>query len=159
MVCVATLARPVGTVNWEVKCVRGKAHGLSCQYARNGKLIGTSRMHHGTGVDLWYREDGQLSEERYIHDGRWNGFERWWADERRVWCERHFQQDVVHGIHIVNGIPRESCVVAFRDTLLTAARSASGSIFELRRRTRLYRSSMKPTINRNVSCPEQLTRG
>jgi antitoxin component YwqK of YwqJK toxin-antitoxin module len=88
-----------GTVSWEVPCVRGKAHGISRQYDRNGNLIGTSRWHHGTGVDLWYQNDRQLSEERHIRNGLRDGFERWWSDERTVWCEYHFKQDIDHGIH------------------------------------------------------------
>src|SRR5271169_3651707 len=54
----------------------GKEHGLARQYA-NGKLIGTYRMKHGTGVDLWYAFEGCLWEERYYQDGRRHGFERW----------------------------------------------------------------------------------
>ena len=88
-----------GAVSWEVPCVRGKPHGICRQYDRNGNLIGTSRWHHGTGVDLWYQNDGQLTEERHIRDGLRHGFERWWCDERTVSCEYHFKQDIDHGIH------------------------------------------------------------
>jgi antitoxin component YwqK of YwqJK toxin-antitoxin module len=88
-----------GAVSWEVPCVRGKAHGISRQYARNGNLIGTSRWSQGTGVDLWYHDDGQLYEERHIRNGLRHGVERWWWDERTVSSEYHFKQDIDHGIH------------------------------------------------------------
>lgn len=76
----------------------GKEHGLARQYA-DGKLIGTYRMKHGTGADLWYFSKGCLSEERYYQDGRRHGFERWWdLDNKTVWQESHFCMDVQHGI-------------------------------------------------------------
>jgi hypothetical protein len=61
-------------------------------------------MDHGTGADLWFAEeqDGQikLSEERYFHEGRWHGFERWWfGDEHRIYAENHFVNGILHGIH------------------------------------------------------------
>src|SRR5580658_4393374 len=55
-----------GRVRWEVPVFRGKPHGLSCQYDDNGRLIATNRYVHGTGVDLWYQNDGELTEERHI---------------------------------------------------------------------------------------------
>jgi antitoxin component YwqK of YwqJK toxin-antitoxin module len=90
---------PEGWLIWEGSCLKGKHHGVTRQFDRNGKVIGKTRMHHGTGADLWYSYDGLLSEERYIVDCRWNGFERWWnEDQRSVWEETHFKNDLEHGV-------------------------------------------------------------
>jgi hypothetical protein len=70
---------------------------LARQYA-DGKLIGSYRMKHGTGVDLWYWSKGCLAEERYYQDGKRHGFERWWGDNKTVWQESHFHMDLEHGI-------------------------------------------------------------
>jgi antitoxin component YwqK of YwqJK toxin-antitoxin module len=86
-----------GAVSWATQFVRGKEHGVSRQYDENGGPIGTYRMTHGTGVDLWYTAPGELSEERYVRDGKWNGFERWW-NSNQVWQETHFKDDLEHGI-------------------------------------------------------------
>ena len=76
----------------------GKEHGLARQYA-NGKVIGTYRMKHGTGADLWYEREGCLSEERYYQDGKRHGFERWWNwDNKTIHQESHFCMDLQHGI-------------------------------------------------------------
>lgn len=88
-----------GLVNWETQYIAGKEQGVSRQYDERGVLIGTYNMHHGTGVDLWFTAPGELSEERYLKDGRRNGFERWWKDRRTVRLEMHFKDDLDHGIH------------------------------------------------------------
>jgi len=81
----------------------GKLHGLSKQYGRNGKVIGTYRCVHGAGFDIWRceREDGliMICEIHSLQDGRPHGYE-WWVrgDQRSVWHERHWQQGIVHGI-------------------------------------------------------------
>ena len=76
----------------------GKEPGLARQYA-NGKLIGSYRMKHGSGADLWYFSKGCLAEERYYQDGKWHGFERWWhPGNKTVWQESHFCMDLKHGI-------------------------------------------------------------
>jgi antitoxin component YwqK of YwqJK toxin-antitoxin module len=89
---------PNGQVSWATRFVDEKEHGISRQYDEKGKLIGTYRMRHGTGVDLWYTAPGELSEERYLRDGKWNGFERWWNTDHSVWEETHFRDNVEHGI-------------------------------------------------------------
>src|SRR5262249_40094275 len=87
-----------GVANRVTTFVEGKEHGTSRQYDETGKLIGTYRMRYGTGVDLWYIAPGELSEERYIRDGKRNGYERWWNTDHTVWEENHFLDDVEHGI-------------------------------------------------------------
>lgn len=83
--------------------VDGKLHGLAKQYDRKGKIIGTYRLVHGTGYDIWRYEsrDGsiRISEIHSLRDNLPHGFE-WWlkADQRSVWHERHWQQGRVHGI-------------------------------------------------------------
>lgn len=82
----------------------GLPHGTAKQFSSDGELIGTYAMKQGTGIDLWWDESGdndfrQLSEARYLKDGKWHGFE-WWlnADQESVWSERHFQDNRQHGI-------------------------------------------------------------
>jgi hypothetical protein len=80
----------------------GLPHGVAKQWSDEGKLIGTYTMKHGTGIDLWWQEQGgvvHLSEARYIRDGKWHGFD-WWLseDQQSVWQERHFWNDELHGI-------------------------------------------------------------
>src|SRR3954447_11198224 len=55
-------------------------------------------MDHGTGVDLW-RNNGSLSEGGDLRDGKWDGYERWWNhDNVGVWLEKHFHENVEHGV-------------------------------------------------------------
>jgi antitoxin component YwqK of YwqJK toxin-antitoxin module len=83
---------------------RGQMHGLTEQWDRDGRLIGTYTMVHGTGIDLWrwVRPDGSisLSEVRYYKDGHRHGFE-WWInwDQQQVSEEQHFREGEPHGIH------------------------------------------------------------
>ena len=89
-----------GAVRWATRYVAGQEHGISRQFDKNGKLIGKYRMNHGTGLDLYFYDNGKLSEERYIENGIPNGFERWWSgDGRTVWQESHFKDGLEHGIH------------------------------------------------------------
>jgi antitoxin component YwqK of YwqJK toxin-antitoxin module len=79
--------------------IEGKEHGETKQYDEMGNLIGSYKMHHGTGVDLWYVRRGVLSEERYLKDGVLHGFERWWSeDQQTVWEECRYKGGVKHGI-------------------------------------------------------------
>lgn len=88
-----------GAVCEDAFYVEGKEHGEIRQFDEAGKLIGSYRMHHGTGVDLWYARRGVLSEERHLRDGTRDGFERWWnEDQRSVWAECHYRRDTEHGI-------------------------------------------------------------
>ena len=89
---------PNGIANWVTHYVDGKEHGISRQYDYKGKLIGKYRMRHGTGVDLWFDAPGELSEERYVRDGKWDGFERWWSTRHSVFAETHFKENLEHGI-------------------------------------------------------------
>lgn len=81
----------------------GKLHGLARQYGHNGKIIGTYRFLHGTGLDIWRqeREDGSIfiSEIHSLRDGLPDGYE-WWlrVDQRSLWHELHWKQGVLHGI-------------------------------------------------------------
>lgn len=84
--------------------VEGVAHGTVKQWSSDGKLIGTYRMTHGTGLDLWreQREDGSvyLSEVRSCKDGHCHGFG--WdinEDQESVHKELHFSSSGLwHGI-------------------------------------------------------------
>jgi antitoxin component YwqK of YwqJK toxin-antitoxin module len=92
-----------GTLESVEPYFEGKLHGLSKQYGRKGRVIGTYRCVHGTGFDIWRyeREDGsvRISEIHSLQNGLPHGYE-WWlrADQASVWHERHWQQGMVHGI-------------------------------------------------------------
>jgi hypothetical protein len=80
----------------------GLPHGAAKQWADDGTLIGTYTMKHGTGLDLWWcggRECSYVTEARYLKDGKLHGFE-WWlkADGKSVSEERHFAENLLHGI-------------------------------------------------------------
>jgi hypothetical protein len=84
---------------------RGLEHGVARQWGDDGRLLGTYRMHHGTGIDLWWGETWRKPRRRYLAEvhfmrrGRQHGFE-WWIDEDQasVYEERHWQEDQPHGI-------------------------------------------------------------
>lgn len=83
----------------ETLYVDGFEHGVAKQWSHDGAFLGTYRMDHGTGVDLWRDSDGSLLEERHLQDSHRHGFERWWnSDNRTVWDESHFKWSVEHGI-------------------------------------------------------------
>jgi antitoxin component YwqK of YwqJK toxin-antitoxin module len=87
-----------GVLHWAVPAVKGKYHGLGRYYDGRGKLMATCQWTHGTGVDLYFgTDDGQLTEERYVREGHWNGYERWWT-KGEVFQETHFKDDLEHGI-------------------------------------------------------------
>ena len=81
----------------------GKIHGTAKQYDDQGHVIGTYKMVHGTGYDIWRSScgDGRLaiSEIFTMRDGLLHGYE-WWvnADQHSVWHERHWSEGQYHGI-------------------------------------------------------------
>jgi antitoxin component YwqK of YwqJK toxin-antitoxin module len=83
--------------------VAGKLHGVSKQYGRDGKILGTYRCVHGTGFDIWHQECGDgsiiIPEIHSLQDGSPHGYE-WWldVDQHSVWHERHWKQGMVHGV-------------------------------------------------------------
>ena len=88
-----------GTLCEDAFYIEGKEHGETKQYDEAGNLIGSYKMYHGTGVDLWYARRGVLSEERYSKEGIRDGFERWWNEDQRTVCEEcHYKCGVEHGI-------------------------------------------------------------
>lgn len=83
----------------EASYVDGNEHGLTTQYDHTGRLLGSYTMAHGTGVDLWFADDGSLAEERQYKDGLRHGYERWWnGDNTTVGQEAHYWQGEGHGI-------------------------------------------------------------
>ena len=84
----------------------GLAHGVAKQWSPSGKLMGSYKMKHGTGIDLWWHSiDGTgeapfyLSEVHYMRHGTSHGY-TWWLneDQTSVHIERHFLDGVQHGI-------------------------------------------------------------
>jgi antitoxin component YwqK of YwqJK toxin-antitoxin module len=57
----------------------GRIHGTARQYGRDGRIIGTYRLVHGTGYDIWRQEteDGRvhISEIHSMKDGQPDGYE------------------------------------------------------------------------------------
>jgi hypothetical protein len=83
----------------------GVADGTAKQWSYDGELIGTYKMKHGTGVDLWRCKKNWgnkrvfLAEARFLKDGKWHGFE-WWLneDQKSVHDEQHFWENLQHGV-------------------------------------------------------------
>jgi hypothetical protein len=81
----------------------GKIHGLAKQYGRSGKVIGTYRLVHGTGYDIWrwewWRGFTPVSEVHSLQNNFPHGYE-WWVDpdQRSVHHERHWHEGKYHGI-------------------------------------------------------------
>jgi antitoxin component YwqK of YwqJK toxin-antitoxin module len=83
----------------------GVEHGVARQWGDEGRLLGNYRMHHGTGIDLWWSETWTkprrrcLWEVRFMRRGCFHGFE-WWIneDQRSVHDERHWRDGALHGI-------------------------------------------------------------
>ena len=83
--------------------VKGKIHGTAKQYGFSGKPIGTYRLIHGTGFDIWRSEhnDGRvtISEIHSLRDGLPHGYEWWFTDGgSSLWHERHWHAGTYHGI-------------------------------------------------------------
>ena len=78
-------------------------HGIAKQYDGRGRIVGTYKMNHGTGYDIW-RDQLQawpiyVSEIHPMRDGLPHGFE-WWLnqDQRSVCEEKHWFDGQWHGI-------------------------------------------------------------
>ena len=83
-----------GHLEFETSYVNGLEHGVARQWCQ-GRLLGSYRLEHGSGVDLWRPCTGALSEERHYQQGH----ERWWTgDDATVWEEGHYWHDEPHGI-------------------------------------------------------------
>lgn len=92
--------RTDGVLTFETNWVDGKEHGIARQYWDDGRPLGTYKMVHGTGVDLWRCNlTGKLSEEWHWTDGEMDGLVRFWNDdEKTIWEEKHCKASVEHGI-------------------------------------------------------------
>jgi antitoxin component YwqK of YwqJK toxin-antitoxin module len=83
----------------------GVEHGVARQWGDDGRLLGTYRMHHGTGIDLWWHETWGKRRQRYLAEvhfmrrGQPHGFE-WWINEDQVSVheENHWKDGELHGI-------------------------------------------------------------
>lgn len=81
----------------------GRMHGIAKQYDEDGRLLGTYRMTHGTGLDVWRcrRADGSagVTEIHSMKHGNMQGYE-WWFDceDGRLCSEAHWHAGVRHGI-------------------------------------------------------------
>jgi hypothetical protein len=91
-----------GTIDFVEPFFEGKVHGTAKQY-QEGKLIGTYKMVHGTGYDVWRGDRGDgvvlVSEIHPMRDGLPHGFE-WWLneDQQSVYEEKHWFNGKFHGI-------------------------------------------------------------
>lgn len=58
-----------------------------------------SRFVRGTGVDLFYDDEGRLAEERPLVGGQRSGIERWWnPDQTTAYEETAFFSGLPHGV-------------------------------------------------------------
>ena len=91
-----------GTVHFIEPYFAGKVHGTAKQY-QHGKLIGSYKMVHGTGSDVWRNQlaDGPvyISEIHSNRDGLLHGFV-WWLnqDQKSVYEKAHWHEGSLHGI-------------------------------------------------------------
>lgn len=81
----------------------GVMHGIAKQYDARGRIVGTYKMNHGTGYDIWRDQlpGGPIyvSEIHPMRDGLPHGFE-WWLnqDQKSVYEEKHRFNGKWHGI-------------------------------------------------------------
>ena len=81
----------------------GKIHGTAKQYGKQGKVIGTYTLIHGTGFDIWRQENEDetvfVSEIHSLKDGLPHGYEWHFASSQaKLWCERNWYMGKIHGI-------------------------------------------------------------
>ncbi|MHC4444146.1 MAG: toxin-antitoxin system YwqK family antitoxin [Planctomycetota bacterium] len=90
---------PSGKLIFETNYIQGKEHGIAKQWDEDRKLLGTYKMHDGSGVSLWFGINGELSEELHYLNGMRHGVERWWdADNKTIYIERYWKEEKLHGI-------------------------------------------------------------
>ena len=92
-----------GTLSLIEPYVNGKIHGTAKQYGRNGSVIGTYTLRHGTGYDIWRqeREDGAIyiSEIHSLRGGLRHGYEWWLTEKPHILSdEAHWHEGKYHGI-------------------------------------------------------------
>ena len=83
--------------------VKGKNHGTAKQYGKEGQVIGTYTLRHGTGFDIWRQENADqvvyVSEIHRLQDGVPHGEEWHFTSLRQeLWYERHWYMGKLHGI-------------------------------------------------------------
>ncbi len=81
--------------------VNGKIHGTAKQYGQNGSVIGTYKLRHGTGYDIWRTEDEDgisISEIHTYREGLPHGYEWWLMKPHIVYHEIHWHEGQYHGI-------------------------------------------------------------
>jgi hypothetical protein len=61
--------------------IAGLEHGVSRQWDREGKLLGTYDMKYGTGISKHWAENGQLVHEMSYVDGQFCGRSRTWFED------------------------------------------------------------------------------
>ena len=92
-----------GTLSLIEPYVNGKIHGTAKQYGRDGSVIGTYSLRHGSGYDIWRVEEEAgtiyISEIHTLKDGLPHGYV-WWLTMKPhiVWHERHWYEGKYHGI-------------------------------------------------------------
>lgn len=86
------------------KIKNGMAHGIAKQWSsENGKLLGSFKMNHGNGIDLWWQEwpgKPHLSEAIFLRNNVPHRFE-WLLNHtgKSVHFEQHWFNGKWHGIH------------------------------------------------------------
>ncbi|MBX3063782.1 MAG: hypothetical protein KF726_12450 [Anaerolineae bacterium] len=91
-----------GNLNSIEPYLEGKPHGVAKQYSYDGKLIGTYRMVHGTGLDVWRGgdEDGNIyiTEIHPMVDGELHGYQWWFKHDQILNEENPYRKGLLHGI-------------------------------------------------------------
>ncbi|MCI0619328.1 hypothetical protein L0244_40680 [bacterium] len=85
------------------KIKNGLAHGIAKQWSsETGRLLGTFKMNHGNGIDLWWQDwfgPLHLTDVFFLKNNIPDGFE-WHLNhtEKSVYFERHWHNGKWHGI-------------------------------------------------------------
>jgi hypothetical protein len=86
--------------------VKGKIHGTAKQYGKQGSVIGTYTLLHGTGLDIWRQEKEDntifVSEIHSLREGVPHGYEWHFASPQGdLWHARYWDMGKTHGIERV----------------------------------------------------------
>lgn len=85
----------------------GEIHGTAYQYSETGRLMGTYKMEHGTGYDIWRHvsmeedaspDDFYVSEVHSMKDGLPHGYEWWLNEDKTIYVEICSYMGKYHGI-------------------------------------------------------------
>jgi len=72
----------------------GVAHGICRQWTEDGKLLGSFKIKHGTGIHRHWHDNGQLQTEVSTLDGALTGRHRSWLPDGTLVSEQYYLNNV-----------------------------------------------------------------